>query len=115
MSRTNERKGEVELFQHSFRLRLNSLLATYSSPSAEVKPKQNENERRSIFSQPQPPPSYPRLRERAERERPRSIRLKPQEYFLVIVAVFAISALIFYNLFMFYYDEYSSKSISFSS
>lgn len=95
-------------------LRLNSLLATYSSPSAEVKPKQIETDRQSFFSRPKPPASYPKLRERAEHERPRSIRLKPQEYFLVIVAVFAISALIFYNLFMFYYDEYASKSISFS-
>ncbi|CAF0746152.1 unnamed protein product [Rotaria sp. Silwood1] len=42
---------------------------------------------------------YPPLR-----ERPRSIRLKPQEYLLFIVAILVISALVIYNLFRFYFD-----------
>ena len=81
----------------SFRLRLNSLLATYSRPTVKgASAKVNLR------------PNYPPLRQRGEREPPRSIRLKPQEYFLLIVAFAAVASLIFYNLFMFYYDSYTS-------
>ena len=79
----------------SFRLRLNSLLATYSRPTV-----------KGASAKVNPRPNYPPLRQRGEREPPRSIQLKPQEYFLLIVAVVAISALVIYNLVMYFYDYY---------
>jgi len=41
-------------------------------------------------------------------ERPRSIKLKPQEYFLFLIAFLAVSALVVYNVFMSYYNYYKS-------
>lgn len=82
------------------RLRLNSLLATYGLAS----------DKKNVSKQTQGPKDrekYPRLRERTEREPPRSIKLKPQEYFLFVIAFVAISALIVYNVFMSYYNYYS--------
>ena len=84
-----------ETFTTSFRLRLNSLLATYSRPTV-----------KGASAKINPHPNYPPLRQRGEREPPRSIRLKPQEYFLLVVAVVAISALVIYNLVMYFYDYY---------
>jgi hypothetical protein len=72
-----------------FRLRHKSILETYGLVSKDGS-SVNENER------------YPPVRQRNERERPRSIRLKPQEYLLLIVAVLAISALVIYNIFQYY-------------
>ena len=51
---------------------------------------------------------YPPLRQRDGRERPRSIKLKPQEYFLLFVAFIAVTTLIVYNVFISYYNYYSS-------
>src|SRR5438105_3984975 len=83
------------------RLRLNSLLATYGITS-DKKNLLRQIQRQSDHEK------YPPLRERAERERPRSIKLKPQEYFLFLVACIAISALVIYNVFMSYYNYYKS-------
>ncbi|CAF2408019.1 unnamed protein product [Rotaria sp. Silwood2] len=47
---------------------------------------------------------YLPLRQHGEQERPRSIRLKPQEYLLFIVAILAISVLVIYNLYQSYFD-----------
>jgi hypothetical protein len=83
------------------RLRLNSLLATYDTKSDKKKtPVRNQG--------PSDHTKYPPLRERTERERPRSIKLKPQEYFLFAIAILAISALVIYNIFMSYYNYYKS-------
>jgi hypothetical protein len=83
------------------RLRLNSLLATYDTKSDKKKaPTRKQG--------PIDHDKYPPLRERAEREAPRSIRLKPQEYFLFAIAVVGISGLVIYNVFMSYYDYYKS-------
>jgi len=83
------------------RLRLNSLLATYGITS-DKKQSRQQNHR------PKHPENYPPLRERRERERPRSIKLKPQECFLFFIAFVAIAGLITYNVFMSYYDYYES-------
>ncbi|CAF1262893.1 unnamed protein product [Rotaria sordida] len=83
-------------------LRLNSLLATYGTTS------DKKNKSKHIQG-PKDHEKYPPLRQRNEREPPRSIKLKPQEYFLFTVAFVAISALIIYNVFMSYYAYYSSN------
>lgn len=80
------------------RLRLNSLLATFTAPSKRITSSHGNASQR-----------YPPLRQRQERERPRSIRLKPQEYFLVIIAFLSIAILLFYNLFIGYYEFYSGE------
>ena len=77
-------------------MRLNSLLATYNAPTTN-KTAASNNEQRSNGNQ---------VQQRIERPRPRSIQLKPQEYFLLVVAALAISALVIYNLFMSYYEYY---------
>jgi hypothetical protein len=83
------------------RLRLNSLLATYDvTPDKQKFSNQNQRSK------------YPPLRQRGERERPRSIKLKPQEYFLFFIAISAIAALVIYNVFMSYYSYYTFYSIT---
>ncbi len=83
----------ISVFFLTSRLRLNSLLATFDL-TPDKKQSLNPNQRQE----------YPPLRQRGERARPRSIKLKPQEYFLFLVAFLAISVLIMYNLFMSYYS-----------
>ncbi len=85
------------------RLRLNAILATYGIAS----------DRKEFSKQPQRlnhPEKYPPLPQRDGRQRPRSIKLKPQEYFLFLVAFVTISALIIYNVFMSYYAYYLSNN-----
>jgi hypothetical protein len=99
-----DKEHSIEMIVSFFlisRLRLNSILATYDITSDKKKlPHQ--------IQRPKHPDNYPPLRERGERERPRSIKLKPQEYFLIIIAFIAIAALIIYNVFISYYDYYQS-------
>lgn len=84
------------------RFRLNSLLATYGSSGNDKRPIPSRNNRPSSHER------YLPLRERVEREAPRSIKLKPQEYFLFIIAFLAISVLVIYNVFICYYSYYDS-------
>lgn len=81
------------------RFRLNSLLATYGTSSNDKKKLPSRNVRTNNNE------TYPPHR---EREPPRSIKLKPQEYFLFVIAFLAISALVIYNVFMSYYNYYDS-------
>ncbi len=89
------------MFLLIIRLRLNSLLATYDTKS-------DKKDAPILRQGPSDHATYPPLRERGERERPRSIKLKPEEYFLFAIAIIAISALIIYNVFISYYDYYQS-------
>lgn len=89
-------------FLFIFRLRLNSVLATYGITSDK---KKSSNQ----IKGPKDQETYPPLRHRHEREPPRSIKLKPQEYFLFSIAFIAVSILIFYNVFMSYYTYYLSN------
>ncbi|CAF3792459.1 unnamed protein product [Rotaria socialis] len=82
------------------RWRLNSLPATYGLTSDKRKSSKEHHG-------PTNPEQYPPLRQRNSRETLRSIRLKPQEYFLFGVAFLSIAALIAYNVFMSYYDHFS--------
>ncbi|CAF1334234.1 unnamed protein product [Rotaria sp. Silwood1] len=81
-------------------LRLNSILATYGTAS-------DKKHASKQIQGPKCHEKYPPLRQRNEREPPRSIKLKPQEYFLFAVAFVAISVLVVYNVFMSYYKYYS--------
>ncbi|CAF1428669.1 unnamed protein product [Rotaria magnacalcarata] len=73
------------------RLRLNSLLATCGLTSDKTKSSKEYHGQKN-------PEQYPPLRQRNNRETLRSIRLKPQKYFLFGVAILAIAVLITYNV-----------------
>lgn len=83
-----------------FRLRLNSLLASYSPPTNKTASSNHERT----------PTTNSNQQKRKERPAPRSIRLKPQEYFLLVIAFIAVSALVIYNLFVSYYEYYESDA-----
>ena len=82
-----------------FRLRHKSILETYGLGSSSAE----DQQRRSNDGQ------YPPVRHRNERERPRSIRLKPQEYILIIIAALAITALVIYHAFESYFEYFLSN------
>ncbi|CAF0766785.1 unnamed protein product [Adineta steineri] len=86
---TLETNDEVDWLRHK------SILETYGLVSNEES-SLNENERTTSDT------SYPPVRQRTERERPRSIRLKPQEYLLIAIAILAILSLVIYNIFQYF-------------
>lgn len=77
------------------RLRHKSILETYGLGSSAPEDQRRSNDER-----------YPPVRHRSERERPRSIRLKPQEYLLLIIAALVIAGLVIYHAFKSYFESF---------